>query len=186
MFRARLAAESNPTIATVTTPDELETVLFQALGELPRAALWNVPARNLTFTGRGRLLKRLGEVLQAGGGPAVGHALRGLATRRGRVVFHFTPTGASWMNQIEIWNGIITRKLIRCGTFSSVKALDKAIESFVAHWNRRHRIGARWWRLRCIGPSAPSPTQPDQSQVGSFLLGLAPLRDRRLALVVSM
>jgi hypothetical protein len=39
------------------------------------------------------------------------------------------------MNQIEIWNGIITRKLIRCGTFSSVKALNKAIESFVAHWN---------------------------------------------------
>ena len=27
---------------------------------------------------------------------------------------HFTPTGASWMNQIEIWNGIITRKVIRC------------------------------------------------------------------------
>jgi len=39
------------------------------------------------------------------------------------------------MNQIEIWNGIFTRKLIRCGTFSSVKALNKAIESFVAHWN---------------------------------------------------
>ena len=45
------------------------------------------------------------------------------------------PTGASWMNQIEIWNGIITRKLIRCGTFSSVKALNKAIESFLEHWN---------------------------------------------------
>ena len=39
------------------------------------------------------------------------------------------------MNQIEIWNGIITRKLIRCGTFRSVKALNKAIESFIAHWN---------------------------------------------------
>jgi len=39
------------------------------------------------------------------------------------------------MNQIEIWNGIITRKLIRCGTFSSVKALNKEIESFVEHWN---------------------------------------------------
>jgi transposase len=58
-----------------------------------------------------------------------------LAQQKGRVVFHFTPTGASWLNQIEIWNGIITRKLIRCGTFSSVKVLNKAIESFVAHWN---------------------------------------------------
>ena len=58
-----------------------------------------------------------------------------LAKQRGRVVFHFTPTGASWMNQIEIWNGIITRKVIRCGTFSSVKVLNKTIESFVEHWN---------------------------------------------------
>ncbi|MGH3853685.1 MAG: transposase [Pseudonocardiaceae bacterium] len=44
-----------------------------------------------------------------------------LAKQGGKVVFHFTPTGASWMNQIEIWNGIIARKLIRCGTFRSVK-----------------------------------------------------------------
>ncbi|MGH3906214.1 MAG: transposase [Pseudonocardiaceae bacterium] len=58
-----------------------------------------------------------------------------LATQKGRVVFHFTPTGVSWMNQIEIWNGILTRKLIRCGTFSSVKVLNKEIESFVKHWN---------------------------------------------------
>lgn len=51
------------------------------------------------------------------------------------VVFHFTPTGASWVNQIEIWNGVITRKVIRRGTHSSVKLLIKDIESFVANWN---------------------------------------------------
>ncbi|MGH4022220.1 MAG: hypothetical protein ACRDT0_23895, partial [Pseudonocardiaceae bacterium] len=45
------------------------------------------------------------------------------------------PTGASWMNQIEIWNGIITRTLIRCNTFTSVKVLNKDIEAFVEHWN---------------------------------------------------
>jgi hypothetical protein len=39
------------------------------------------------------------------------------------------------MNQIEIWNGILGRKVIRCGTFSSVKALNKAIESFIEYWN---------------------------------------------------
>ena len=58
-----------------------------------------------------------------------------LAKQNGRVVFHFTPTGASWMNQIEIWNGILTRKLIRCGTFRSVKVLNREIEAFVKHWN---------------------------------------------------
>jgi transposase len=59
-----------------------------------------------------------------------------LAKQKGRVVFHFTPTGASWMNQIEIWFGIITRKLIRRGTHSTVRVLEKDIESFVASWNR--------------------------------------------------
>jgi transposase len=58
-----------------------------------------------------------------------------LAKQKGQVVFHFTPTGASWINQVEIWNGILTRKLIRCGTFSSVKVLNREIEAFVKHWN---------------------------------------------------
>lgn len=58
-----------------------------------------------------------------------------LDSQEGRVVFHFTPTGASWLNQIEIWNGIITRQLIRRGTFSSVKVLEKEIEAFVRKWN---------------------------------------------------
>ena len=39
------------------------------------------------------------------------------------------------MNQIEIWNGIITRKAIRRGTYRSVKVLARAIDAFVDHWN---------------------------------------------------
>lgn len=39
------------------------------------------------------------------------------------------------MNVIEIWNGILTRKVIRCGTFSSVRVLNQAIEAFAEHWN---------------------------------------------------
>jgi transposase len=57
-------------------------------------------------------------------------ASRWLTEQDGRVVFHFTPTSASWMNQIEIWNGIITRQLIRRGTFSSVTILNQAIRQF--------------------------------------------------------
>jgi transposase len=58
-----------------------------------------------------------------------------LAGQGGKVIFHFMPTGASWMNQIEIWNGIITRQLIRRGTFSSVTVLNHAIKRFVVAWN---------------------------------------------------
>lgn len=64
---------------------------------------------------------------------------RWLAEQGCCVIFHFTPTGASWMNQIEIWNGIITRQLIRRGTFSSVKAVNDAIKRFTADWNAHAR-----------------------------------------------
>lgn len=58
-----------------------------------------------------------------------------LTEQKGQVLFHFTPTGASWLNQIEIWNGIITRRLIRRGTHTSVKALNRDIEAFIADYN---------------------------------------------------
>lgn len=51
------------------------------------------------------------------------------------VTFHFTPTGSSWLNMIEIWFGIITRQSIRRGTFTSVNALIVRIRDFVTHWN---------------------------------------------------
>jgi transposase len=51
------------------------------------------------------------------------------------VTFHFTPKGASWVNQIETWFGIITRQSIRRGTFTSVKVLIKQIRDYITHWN---------------------------------------------------
>ena len=45
------------------------------------------------------------------------------------VTFHFTPTGSSWLNQVEIWFGNITRQSIRRGTFSSVKVLINQIRA---------------------------------------------------------
>jgi len=48
---------------------------------------------------------------------------------------HFTPTYASWLNQIEIWFNIITQKAIRRGTFKSVKDLVLKIDQFVQHYN---------------------------------------------------
>jgi transposase len=51
------------------------------------------------------------------------------------VHFHFTPVGSSWINQIEIWFGIITRQSIRRGTFASVKVLIGQIRDYITHWN---------------------------------------------------
>ncbi len=55
--------------------------------------------------------------------------------RHPNVIFHFTPVGSSWMNQIETWFGIITKQAIRRGTFTSVNALINRIRAYVEHWN---------------------------------------------------
>lgn len=51
------------------------------------------------------------------------------------VRFHHTPVGSSWMNQIEIWFGILTRQAIRRGTFVSVPQLTQVIRRYIASWN---------------------------------------------------
>ncbi len=44
-----------------------------------------------------------------------------------RIVFHYTPKHASWMNQIEIWFSILSRKLLKRGSFSSVADLKAKV-----------------------------------------------------------
>lgn len=56
--------------------------------------------------------------------------------RHRRFHLHFTPTGASWMNMVEIWFGILTNQAIRRGSFYSVAHLIGAIQAFLARWNQ--------------------------------------------------
>ena len=58
---------------------------------------------------------------------------------RPRFHVHFTPTYASWLNQVEIWFNRITQRAIRRGTFRSVKELVTKIDQFVEHDNQNAR-----------------------------------------------
>ena len=51
------------------------------------------------------------------------------------VRIHFTPTHASWLNQIEIWFSIMSRKVLKQGVFKSVKELTQKIEQFIKKYN---------------------------------------------------
>src|SRR5664280_1254362 len=61
--------------------------------------------------------------------------VRAWLERNPRITFHFTPTSASWMNQIETWFGILTRGALRRGSVGSVRELIAKIELFAANWN---------------------------------------------------
>jgi transposase len=54
-----------------------------------------------------------------------------------RVVVHFTPTHASWMNLVEVWFSVIERQAIHRGTYTSVKDLNAKIRTFIDGWNDR-------------------------------------------------
>ena len=63
------------------------------------------------------------------------------------VTFHFTPTSASWRNQVEIWFGILSRKALAGASFASIAQLVQAIQDFTEviqmEFNNLRRAQAR-------------------------------------------
>jgi transposase len=58
--------------------------------------------------------------------------------RNPHVHLHFTPS-SSWINHIETWPGIITRKSIRRGSYTSVTVLMRQTRDYITHWNIHSR-----------------------------------------------
>jgi hypothetical protein len=52
-----------------------------------------------------------------------------------RIVFHYTPKHCSWLNQIEIWLSILTRKLLKRASFSSLEQLRAKVLAFIDYYN---------------------------------------------------
>jgi transposase len=67
-----------------------------------------------------------------------------LAKFDGRVQFHFTPTSASWLNQIEIVFSLLQRKTLNGASFKTKDELRDAIEAFI----RKHNERAKPFRWR--------------------------------------
>jgi transposase len=59
--------------------------------------------------------------------------------RHPRFHVHFTPTGSSWVNQVERWFGYLTDQMIRRGIHKSVEALEADIRRWVENWNENPR-----------------------------------------------
>jgi len=56
--------------------------------------------------------------------------------RNKKVQFHYTPTHASWLNQVEVWFSILSRKVLKKASFTSVQQVRKAIDSFSKAYNK--------------------------------------------------
>lgn len=62
----------------------------------------------------------------------------------GRVHFHYTPLHASWVNQIELFFGVVGRRCLRRKSFRSTEELAAHIMAFIARWNERDKKPFRW------------------------------------------
>ncbi|MGH9692615.1 MAG: IS630 family transposase [Bryobacteraceae bacterium] len=71
-----------------------------------------------------------------------------LAKYNGRVQFHFTPTSASWLNQVEIVFSLLTRKALRGSSFKTKDQLRDAIASFIQKHNQQAKPFR--WRKRDV------------------------------------
>jgi hypothetical protein len=61
-----------------------------------------------------------------------------------RIVFHYTPKHCSWLNQIEIWLSVLTRKLLKRGAFRSLDELKAKVLAFIAYYNRTMAKPFKW------------------------------------------
>jgi transposase len=62
-------------------------------------------------------------------------AINDWLARHPRFHMHFTPTGSSWLNQVERWFGFLTDQLLRRGVHKSVQALEKDVREWIKTWN---------------------------------------------------
>lgn len=64
-----------------------------------------------------------------------GEPARHWLRRHSRVTFVFTPFHGSWLNQVEIWFGILTSKALRGRSFLSTDDLERGVYAFATYWN---------------------------------------------------
>lgn len=63
-------------------------------------------------------------------------AVREWLAKHPSVHFHYTPTSASWLNQVEGFFGILAKQSLSITNFPSKKALREHIAAFMRDWNR--------------------------------------------------
>ncbi|MFQ5818314.1 MAG: IS630 family transposase [Terriglobia bacterium] len=71
-------------------------------------------------------------------------AVREWVSKRRRLTLHFTPTYASWLNQVEIWFSIFSRHVIKGGVWRSKQELVQQIMAYIDHYNQARAKPFKW------------------------------------------
>ena len=142
-----------PTIGPTRTEADFASHIEQTVATDPGAS-WVFVTDNLNIHCSETLVQVVAkacEITTTLGKKGVRGVLKSVASRQAflsepshRIRFVYTPKHSSWLNQIEVVFGVIVRKVIRRGSFTSVKDLRDKLLNFIDYFNRVFAHPFRW------------------------------------------
>ena len=143
-----------PTIGPTRTEADFVAHIAQTLASDSEATRWHLVVDNLNTHQSESLVRfvaqacNLEEDLGQKGKRGI---LKSMPTRAAflaepthKVVFHYTPKHASWLNQIELWFSILARKLLKRASFTSVQDLKTRLLAFIDYFNATMAKPFKW------------------------------------------